>query len=269
MAAVLDFMADHPGQAFALTDLVRALKLSRATCHALLTGLVEVGYLYRSSDKTYVLGPALAAIGQAAVAHFGVLDMAKPEMRRLADDNDVVCAAVFREGDYVTVREKAASVSHVGNSLPIGARPKLRTPYAATFLAWTPDEAQEWLDRAEPAPSEAHRAEMLGGIGFARENGFVLMLRNPAFIEGGRSSEQIFGGDNVDFPATLATSMGLNMEYEVLSITAPVFNASGHVEFVMAMMGFARIMRGAEIAEVAGQLQAACARIGKFVPAKV
>ena len=61
VAAILNFIADHPGQAFALTDLVRALKLSRATCHALLTGLVDVGYLFRTSDKTYVLGPALAA----------------------------------------------------------------------------------------------------------------------------------------------------------------------------------------------------------------
>ena len=62
IAAILDFLADHPTQSFALTDLVRALKLSRATCHALLTGLVDVGYLFRTSDKTYVLGPALATI---------------------------------------------------------------------------------------------------------------------------------------------------------------------------------------------------------------
>ena len=44
IAAILDFLADHPTQSFALTDLVRALKLSRATAHALLTGLVEVGW---------------------------------------------------------------------------------------------------------------------------------------------------------------------------------------------------------------------------------
>ena len=31
VAAILDFLAEHPGQAFALTDLVRTLKLSRAT----------------------------------------------------------------------------------------------------------------------------------------------------------------------------------------------------------------------------------------------
>ena len=62
VVAILNFFADHPGQAFTLTDLVRALKLSRATCHALLVGLVECGYLYRASDKSYILGPAPMAL---------------------------------------------------------------------------------------------------------------------------------------------------------------------------------------------------------------
>ena len=126
VAAILNFMADHPGQSFALTELVRALKLSSATCHALLTGLVEVGYLYRASDKTYVLGPALAAIARTAAANFSPLQVAQPEMRQLADRFDVVCSAVFLEGDSIVIRERAASVSHVGYSAPLGTRAKLR-----------------------------------------------------------------------------------------------------------------------------------------------
>eukprot|EP00456_Euglypha_rotunda_P003034 TRINITY_DN105420_c0_g2_i1.p2 TRINITY_DN105420_c0_g2~~TRINITY_DN105420_c0_g2_i1.p2 ORF type:complete len:111 (-),score=19.28 TRINITY_DN105420_c0_g2_i1:10-342(-) len=51
IVSILNFFADHPEQAFTLTDLVRALKLSRATCHALLTGLVESGYLYRKIGR--------------------------------------------------------------------------------------------------------------------------------------------------------------------------------------------------------------------------
>ena len=113
VAAILNFIADHPGQAFALTDLVRALKLSRATCHALLTGLVDVGYLYRTTDKTYVLGPALAAIGRTAAEHFSPLQVAQPEMRSLADEFDIVCGAYFLEGDTIHLRERAASLSHV------------------------------------------------------------------------------------------------------------------------------------------------------------
>ena len=104
VAAILNFIVDHPGQAFTLTDLVRALKLSRATCHALLTGLVEVGYLYRASDKNYMLGPALVAIGKIALEHASPLQVAQPEMRVLADEFDTMCAAYFEPAQRVTGR---------------------------------------------------------------------------------------------------------------------------------------------------------------------
>lgn len=64
IAGVLGFVAERPGQACTLTDLVRSLQMSRATCHALLTALVEVGYLQRTREKAYVLGPTLIGIGR-------------------------------------------------------------------------------------------------------------------------------------------------------------------------------------------------------------
>ena len=73
--AILNFFADHPGQAFTLTDLVRSLRLSRATAHAFLTTLADAGYLYRASDKSYVLGPVLATIGDVAKSHFSPLQI--------------------------------------------------------------------------------------------------------------------------------------------------------------------------------------------------
>src|SRR6516165_4315853 len=103
VAAILNFFADHPGQAFTLTDLVRALKLSRATCHALLTGLVEVGYLYRASDKNYVLGPALVNIARVAAEHASPAQAVLPEIRALADEFDASCSAFYRDRDDVVV----------------------------------------------------------------------------------------------------------------------------------------------------------------------
>src|ERR1700733_6158905 len=165
VAAILNFIVDHPGQAFTLTDLVRALKLSRATCHALLTGLVEVGYLYRASDKNYVLGPALASIGRVAAKHTSPLQVAQPEMRALADEFDTICAIFFRDRDDIVVRERAASVSHVGWSVPVGTRLKLRPPFGAIFYAWLPPaQAQDWLDSYVPAPTAEHRGEMIAGL---------------------------------------------------------------------------------------------------------
>ena len=264
MAAVLDFMADHPGQAFALTDLVRALKLSRATCHALLTGLVEVGYLYRATDKTYVLGPALAAIGRMAAEHFSPLQIAKPEMRRLADDFDVVCSAMFLEGEFIVSRERASSVSHVGYSLPLGTRIKMRPRAIAIFYAWSPAEATAILDRADPPLTPPQRAAIEANIAFVREHGFNVHIHNPSYRPEDWPTERS-PGEEGEFPALLLDRLEAGESYALSSIVAPVFDARGRVEFVIGLMGFNRAMTGAEVAAAGAQLKAACARIGDFM----
>src|SRR5689334_349455 len=81
---IINFLAEHPHQAFKLSDLQRALRLSRTTCHSILLALVEAGYIHRGSDKSYTLGPALVDIGRAASASLSPLQVAQPEMRRLA-----------------------------------------------------------------------------------------------------------------------------------------------------------------------------------------
>lgn len=264
IAAILDFMADHPGQTFALTDLVRALKLSRATCHALLTGLVEVGYLYRTSDKTYVLGPALAKIGRAAAQHFSPLQVAQPEMRALADEFDVVCSAVKREGATAVVRERAASVSHVGYSVPLGARLRLHTAFVGIHFAWVADGVGEWLKVADPVPTEAELEDMRRGMAFVREYGFQALVRNPT-APGNDRTEQFFGGEALDTPILLATAIEPDGRYDLTSLVAPVFAADGRIEFVMGLMGFNRVMSGTELFAAADKLKAACARIGAFI----
>lgn len=258
-------MADHPGQSFALTDLVRALKLSRATCHALLTGLVEVGYLYRASDKTYVLGPALAAIARTAAANFSPLQVAQPEMRQLADRFDVVCSAVFLEGDSIVIRERAASVSHVGYSAPLGTRAKLRSPFAAAFFAWSPEDAEEWLDRENPPPNAAQREALKESMEFGREHGFLAFLRNPAIASAERAAEQVFGAETGEFPVMLAKRLSPDEQYPLISITAPVFESEGKVAFVIGLMGVNRRLSGKEVLQIAEELKAACSRITGFI----
>ena len=265
MAAILDFMADHPSLAFALTDLVRALRLSRATCHALLTGLVDVGYLYRTSDKTYVLGPALAKVGKAALHNLSPLQVAQPELRALADEFDVVSSAFFLEGDTIVSRERAASISHVGYSLPLGTRVKLMPRSIPVFFAWSPDEADAWLARCDPPLDEAQRAAIMGGMAFAREHGFAALMRTD--LGDGDPDTAAFDvvGDSKDRPIAILTQIVPEKRYALSSLTAPVFNASGKVEFVVGLMGFTRAMTGAEAFDTATALRAACGRIGAFL----
>jgi DNA-binding IclR family transcriptional regulator len=268
MAAILNFIADHPGQAFALTDLVRALKLSRATCHALLTGLVEVGYLYRTSDKTYVLGPALTAIGRAAAEHFSPLQVAKPEMRELADAYDVVCGVYSLEGDEILLRDRAASASHVAYPVPIGTRMKLRSAQAVVYYAWGNGEAEAWLERARPKPAPDKIGIMFRNMEFARQHGFVVHVRNPGVVSAGADANYLQGDETDEIPVMPIPEVEPDEIYLVAALMAPVFDGRGKVSFALVLAGFQAPMTGAQAMAAGGRLREACERISGFVAGK-
>lgn len=264
VAAILNFMASHPGQSFALSDLVRALKLSRATCHALLTGLIDVGYLYRTSDKTYVLGPALAAIGRAASGHTFPLQVAQPEMRKLADDFDVVCGAYFLEGDLITLRDRAASLSHVGYPVPLGTRMKLRSPQAVAFFAFSPTEADHWLAHSEPKPSAELRTLVQDSMAFVRQHGFAVLIRRPGFDLSGEIKSLDAGFDLDEPPVAPIAQLDASQIYPIGALMAPVLDSAGKAAFCLVMAGFNSAMSGAQILKAGESLAATCKRISVF-----
>lgn len=269
VAAILNFIADHPGQAFALTDLVRALKLSRATCHALLTGLVDVGYLFRTSDKTYVLGPALAAIGRTAADHFSPLQVAQPEMRDLADAFDVVVGVYFLEGDTVHLRERAASASHVGYPIPLGTRMPMRSVQAISFYSRQPGDLAAWVERTSPKPSPEQLDLMNRGIGFVRENGFIPLVRRPgapAVYEGERS---VFEAPTDELPVVPLAEVDDGSAYPLIALMAPIYDARQKVSIALVMAGFHNTLNGAEIMNAGSHLRAACDRISAFLTGKI
>ncbi|MCB2080294.1 MAG: helix-turn-helix domain-containing protein [Novosphingobium sp.] len=265
VAAILNFIADHPGQAFALTDLVRALKLSRATCHALLTGLVDVGYLYRTSDKTYVLGPALAAIGQTAAKQFSPLQVAKPEMRAIADEYDVVCAAYFLEGDTMHLRDRAASASHVGYPVPLGTRMPLRSAQAAVFFGRSQKDADAWLLRTQPKPSSDSLDRLSRAMSFVAEHGYLIHIRRPGVVLSGALEERFDPTDSDDLPVVPLTEIDEDKVYQVAAMMAPVYDQRDKVSFALLMAGFHNSMTGTMAREAAGRLRNACERVSTFV----
>jgi DNA-binding IclR family transcriptional regulator len=270
VAAILNFIADHPGQAFALTDLVRALKLSRATCHALLTGLVDVGYLYRTSDKSYVLGPALAAIGRTAAEHFSPLQIAQPEMRRLADDFDIVCGAYFLEGDTMHLRDRAASASHVGYPVPLGTRMPMHWTQAIAYFARAPKDAEAWLERSEPQLGDDHLLQMRDGMAFVRQHGFVPLVRKPGVsfpLTGNPDNFVPPQGD--DIPIRPQLEFAGATVYPLAAIMAPVFDGRGKAPFALVMAGFRTALSGEQVFEAGGQVSEACGRISAFISGKV
>ncbi|WP_404480468.1 IclR family transcriptional regulator [Novosphingobium sp. BL-52-GroH] len=260
VAAILNFIADHPGQAFALTDLVRALKLSRATCHALLTGLVDVGYLYRTTDKTYVLGPALAAIGRTAADHFSPLQVAQPEMRSLADEFDVVCGAYFLEGDVIHLRERAASLSHIGYPVPLGTRMPLRWIQATVYYARAPRDAEAWAARIDPPLGDDQLTQFRAALEFVRDEGFVALVRRPGVEEGVgmRSGTE-------DPPVVPQVTIEPERSYPLMALMAPIYDSRNRVMMALVMAGFHGAMDGSALSAAGHRLAQTCERISSFI----
>lgn len=264
--ATLNFFAEHPGSAFSLTDLIQALRMNRATCHALLAELVEGGYLYRNNDKQYVLGPAVARIGRAAEAQLSPLQIALPEMRVLADRHDAICSAVFRERDDVVIRERVASGSHLGDLPPRGTRLPLRPPFGASFLAWADPEAGEaWLNGLCPPPSPSERQRTRDGMLFAREQGFQYATRSTPEAAVETSADWLFIEDPAARPVQIGIELVADKSYRLASMSSPVLDRKSRVAFVLSLTGFTNLYTGAEIRSIGSDLHAACLRITSVV----
>ncbi|HKY89853.1 MAG TPA: helix-turn-helix domain-containing protein [Nevskiaceae bacterium] len=266
VTAVLDFFADHPGQAFNLTDLVRSLKLSRATCHGLLTGLVESGYLFRTTEKSYVLGPALLRVAQVAGSTFSPLQVAQPEMRRLADAYDAVCSAAFREGHEVVVRERAAAVSHLGYSTPRGARLPLAPQFAAPFFASsTPAQRKAWIDGFNPPCSKPQAEAFAKGVEFVHAHGYMFSVVRAGVDLDRESAQWLAERRYGDTPILAKFELVPDEKYNLTFISAPVFDARQQVAFALALQGFHRVFSGAEIETIGARVREACDRITSFM----
>ena len=239
VAAILDFMAEHPDRAVSVSDLVRSLKISRTTCYDLVTSLAHVGYLHRRNDNTFVLGPSLALVGQIAARHASPVLIAQPEMRALAEEFDVICSAFFRDGDHLVVRERVASGSNLDWSSPKGARVRMRAPFAGIFYAWSPPErADAWLQATAPPATDEQKALMTRAMAFARRHGFTFSVRNARFSDPQDDGAKAFEDVESDLPVMMIPELDPDREYPLASVLSPVFDSSHEVLFLLALVGF-------------------------------
>ena len=249
--SVLNFFAEHPGQTFSLTNIARALKLNAATCHAMLLSLTKGGYLYRNPDKTFVLGATARSLGIAAQQNvYSALDVARQEMRLLADRFGIVVAALFLEQDEIVARERAASAKHLGWAPPPGQRYP-HGPSSGFSILFSP--GHETVRQRFRDPTE-----------FFDRRGFIFAI--------GRRDDISLKDEGVPGLIRQEREFGAYLDpdrsYNVLVLGAPVRNRDGETAFALAAYGFDRNYSGAEIAEMGASLRQACDRVTSFITGK-
>ncbi|MBV1689707.1 helix-turn-helix domain-containing protein [Novosphingobium sp. G106] len=70
VSKILNFLSDNGDRSFSYVEIAKQVNFSRSTCHMILTGLTDVGYITRLNDKSYSIGPVFNTISLVAARIF-------------------------------------------------------------------------------------------------------------------------------------------------------------------------------------------------------
>ncbi len=250
---VLDFLVAREEQRFGLSELARALSISKPTCLGILSELVSGGYLTRDPiSKTYGLGPALIAAGRAAQRGFAVGPIARAQLDTLAAEYGAVCTASAVVGDQVMILETVTpprmtlgrTAARVGQSYPFAP------PVGLMYVIWGgDDELEAWLRREPALPVVLDRDLLRRVVDDCRRAGYLVERLTPV----GRKLFSLMAGvAGRDLPNELRELIGEmvsslgervylhsetegDVEYPVSLIAAPCYDADGHQSLVLTL----------------------------------
>ena len=170
-----------------LVELVRESGLTRPTVHRLLTSLAAEGLLdHEARTGNWVLGPEVLLLGSVASARFPLEDIARPSLRRLAEQTGESAFFSIRRGDETVclLREEGSFpvrsfVLHEGVRFPLGV-----ASAGTAILAFLPVGEQEQILADWPAHAgkfaEGHtEAVVRANLKRTRETGYSV---NPGLV---------------------------------------------------------------------------------------
>jgi DNA-binding IclR family transcriptional regulator len=245
---VVELLAGPGNERLRFSDVVRKLGLTQATTHAILMTLCARGWASRDPvDKTYSLGPALAAVAARVDTARPLAHTARAAALRLAEEFGYAASVVERFGDslVITAFEDAG---HQSGGAP-GDRIRYAPPFGVAFAAWdTDDQQQAWIQRSAATNSAlARRLDEV--LVRTRERGFDVDCTTPALT---RAAQVVGTLPSDGLPAHVReitdqllaefTTIGFLSDddaprraHPVATIAAPVFDHHGRVAMIVAV----------------------------------
>jgi DNA-binding IclR family transcriptional regulator len=266
---LIELLAREPGRRLSQADMVRALGLSKATCHAIVRELVDAGWLRAAADgeTSYVLGAALARIGRSSTAGLPLLEAGRAALEALSVEVEAVIIAGHVEGDEIVVLERYGVPLSAEMETPIGARFPLTPPFGVTFLAWAhPKVVDRWIAGNGNGPG-GDRRRLLGVLASVRRLGFsvdrfsspILELRRLLAVAAASGSDELeavmqsvlaeMGGR-----VHLVDELRPGCELDVNLISAPVFDEHGQPSVNLSLQLARRGMGYDEVTVLAQRL---------------
>lgn len=97
----------RPGSTLNVTELSRELHIGRSTLHRYLSTMEQVGFVERTDEANYALGPLLAQLGVQALTTVQVVQIAAGTMNRLSEIADETVVLSIWGGDGAVVSRVA------------------------------------------------------------------------------------------------------------------------------------------------------------------
>ena len=266
--AVLNFLAGRPDERFTLSEIARSTDLNKATLHAILGALTESGFVLREEErKTYGLGPALVALGGAAVEANPAVQLSLPHMEVLSNELGLDCVASTAIEDQIVILARTSSRRPFGINVEPGQRLPLAPPLGTVFVAWSSQsDIDRWLAQVGPSASKADIQRYRQAVETVRARGYSLGLggepvpRSERETKGRpRTLEDNVRSIRVDEYALI--ELDHSPTYQLNHIGAPVFSATGGVSLALFLIGFQGDIAAGEVPRYAERLRYACAAI--------
>jgi len=267
---VLNFLAAHPTETFTLTEIARHVGLSNGSAHRVLTTMANAHFLSRNErHRTYSLGMAMVAIGQAAVEKHRGIESARRELARLAVELNVQCSANSVVDDEVLVLIKEGTPqSHLGLTR-VGERRPLIPPIGLCHVAWGGEAAiQAYIDKASTHLSDQVRSRLVSAFPVIRHRGYAIAMNGPGTgrsrqatvrpvdqVRGAAYWSSVFDLVGQLLPNEVQLlNLGEAGEEGISYIAAPVFSPAGTVSLQLVLSGMPINLDGRQIERYAEKL---------------
>jgi len=265
---ILTLLEARPTQSFTMSEICAQLNLSPSSCHALMKVLSQAGYVARHPvHKSYGLGPALIAVGHAALECHRAIDLARDEVRHLADKLHMEAIASAPINQDLVVLARAGRPRYFELLPRIGQRLPHIAPVGAVFVAWdSSSQTERWSADSDCSPDNRTELETL--LSQIRRRGYEVALATPTRDDISQMLTNLaLSPHSSDARSSLTTLIRklLNETYFLKEICddhtyninycmAPVFGPNGQVVLGLTLLGFPSEITGAALSSYVAEL---------------
>jgi len=265
---IVSFLTEHPNEGFTMAQLTRALRLNQGSAHAILTTMTEQGFLVRHPEhRTFRLGPALVAVGEAAARANPIIGVAREELQALSDELGLAALASARAGAELRVLVRVGPHVANGPARTVGQRYPLVPPLGVVLVAWSPPSVQEaWL---AARPDGVAADDLVSLLVQVRERGYDVggggAARRALGAAAGQLADAPLDEDRVAQVRDRAGLVPRASDDDVALVAVPVLGPMGEAVLECVVHGFAAAPTADEVARVVAATRDACTVIARRV----